>query len=154
MSQKRVLLIAAVLLVVVGAAVVALRDDSSGVAHSEAAEAQARQLELESKGQWGRLWDELHPAQQAVVDRDLFASCAQRSTDSPLVFDDIDFIESFEEPITVAPMDEPVESVALTYRLALGSESVTRTTHQVLVDGTWRWSLISVEDYADGECPI
>lgn len=148
--RRSVLVVAVLALVGIGVAFVVTRD-GGGVDHPDAAEALERQMGYLRKGQWLREWAELHPAQQAEVSSDHFAVCAQDSVE--VQYDDIDVIETYEEQIRVPPLRDPVDSVAITFRVRDGQQTDEGTLHEVEVDGEWKWVLSSTEDYQDGNCP-
>lgn len=109
---------------------------SGGGGDSESAsDALVRQLGYASDGQVGRLWDELHPAQQAVVSRDTYMDCLG---DSAFNADRIRAVEEYDETISVPEVGR-VESKAITVEMRDGDSTDTETFHEVRVDGAWRW---------------
>jgi len=105
-----------------------------------------RHLEHELSGQFGRSWDELHPAHQQVVSRERYARCRAE------LFARADLsaqLESFEVLQTVdAPIDvggTPTASKAVTVRFRIRSNGSTHTgsetLHAVRVAGRWAWIL-------------
>jgi hypothetical protein len=134
---KRWLPIAAV----VGALLAGCGDDGDAAAGSDPPEAAiVRQLGYLSDAQYGRLYDELHPAQQALLSRDEFIQCYSDEVPA-LTIEDIDIGESFEESLTLPGTDQRVDTVALTTEFSAGGSQDTTTFHEIEVDGEWRWML-------------
>jgi hypothetical protein len=68
------------------------------------------------RGQYGRNWESLHPAHQAVVTRDKFDSCNRESNDSTGATKiNIDVEDTYEEPVRVEG-EGMVDSTAVTLR--------------------------------------
>lgn len=108
-----------------------------------------RQLELLSGGDTGALWDELHPAQQAIVPRDLYVRCAPA-----IELTDIKAIrERTETAFQIPGTSERVDAVAVTVEFTVAGTKQTETFHEVEVDGKWRWLLSEPEPFSRGECP-
>ena len=123
----------------------------------DAESAVLRQFDYVDKGQWGKEWEELHPAQQAIVTKSAFVAC--NSEVNPDL--DVEVLESYEESIAM-PEIGIADTVAVTVRIkgnvgvfGLPSET-TDTFHEILVDGEWRWVLqqqSTLDAYAAGICP-
>lgn len=122
-----------------------------GDSDNGAGDAAVNQYEMAIRDQWGRVWDELHPAQQAVVPRDLYDECQSQTRMQDF---DISVDETFEETIDVAELGE-VETTAVTLEFDNGETSQFVTSHLIEVDGEWKWILPSeaVASFASGECP-
>lgn len=102
-----------------------------------------------SRGQSGRLWDELLPADQAVVTRARFVACQQNEGWN---LKRIKVLETYDDPVYVAGKTIPAKAVTV----RVTSDGVTTATmHAVPVNGTWRWVLQPVDRaaYASGKCP-
>jgi hypothetical protein len=127
-----------------------------GAPAESAEDAFRRQLGYASKGQLVRMWDEMHPAQQAVVPRDLFVKC-QGEAWSGVDVRDVDVLETFREKVALPGSSLEVDATALTFRItavvAGRTLSDTDTMHEVAVDGAWRWVASGGDAYAKGECP-
>ncbi len=110
-----------------------------------------RQVTTEfSRGQSGRLWDELHPADQAVVTRARFIACEQNEGFGLRKFK---VLETYAETVDVA--GKPTPSTAVSVQVTSDDGITTATMHAVPVDGTWRW-ILPAADYAAykrGACP-
>jgi hypothetical protein len=128
-----------------------------GGGDSNSAEAAVRrQFDFVDKGQWGRQWEELHPAQQAFVPRERFVECAdERLSGMDIV--SVKVLETFEEESLIPGTDMSVPSTALTveveFKQGLLHNKDTDTVHVFLVDGEWRWVTSDADAYKRGECP-
>lgn len=103
-----------------------------------------------SRGQSGRLWDELIPADQRVVTRARFVACqANEGWD----LKSIKVLETYDDPVVVGAKSLP--SKAVTVRVTSDDGITTATMHAVPVNGKWRWVLQSSDRaaYASGKCP-
>jgi len=116
---------------------------------------QLRLLERTFDGQFGRTWDDLHPGHQAVVTRSRYEDCRSRASagTSPSI-DRIEVKEVYDGPIETEGVPERT-SKAVTVRIVSGADELTDTLHAVLVNGRWRWMLLTedVDTYQAGECP-
>lgn len=136
---------------IIVAALVLAACGSSGSGQESASQALVRHLTFVSKGQYGPEWDELHPAQQAVVPRDKYMQCASEHV-FPIT--DIKATEEYDDTITV-PEAGSVVSRAVTVSYKLKDQTQSQTFHEVKVDGKWRWVLDqkSIDAYKAGTCP-
>ena len=124
-------------------------DDSPS--QETASDAIVRQLQLLSDGDAGALWDELHPAQQAFVPRDLYIRCADEQS---IELSDIKALRERAEPsLAIAGTNLTVPATAVTVEFTFAGTKQTETFHEVDVDGRWRWVLSDPEPYVRGECP-
>lgn len=135
-------------------AVVALTLACGSGASNSADDAVRRQFGYLDKGQWGLQWEEMHPAQQAIVTRECFISdSAEEKTGIEIEVRKI--LETYEEDIEIPGTDLLVPSTAVTLKLevrqGLLSDTITETFHEVLVDGDWRW-LSSNPERISGAC--
>jgi len=109
-----------------------------------------------NRGQWGRSWDLLHPAHQDLIPREHYIQCADEVF-SGLEVDITEFIETYEEDITIPATGQTTASTAITFEAhfsqGLLEDTQTDTVHMIEVDGEWRSILSDPEDYLDGECP-
>lgn len=112
----------------------------------ETAAAFMRRLsEQQIRQQWGRIWEQLHPAHKAILSREHFMTCAgKQETVGAKV--DVDVVDTYEEPVLVKG-EGTVPSTAVTVRYSydnpLTGKKVEQhdTSHAVLVDGEWTWIL-------------
>lgn len=118
---------------------------------SDAGEAAVEQFETAVRGQWGRVWDDLHPEHQAVVSRDQYIDCQQGDTvpESTITVD-----ETFQETLELARLGE-VETTAVTLEFADDDNAEFITVHMVEVDSEWKWVLQgnALDAFEAGECP-
>ena len=123
----------------------------------EAESAILRQFDYVNKGQFGRQWDELHPAHQAIVTKSAFVTC---NDDTNFDFN-VEIVESYEEFVAVAELGE-VDTAAVTVNIegnigAFGLPGETTDTfHEILGDdGEWKWVTTqdTLDAYAAGNCP-
>lgn len=122
-----------------------------GGSGSESASTFVRQLTQEfSRGQAGRLWDDLHPADQAVVTRARFIGC---QSNQGFGLRKLKVLETYEESIPVAGKN--AESTAVSVQVTSDDGITTATLHAVPVDGKWRWILQPADRaaYRRGACP-
>ena len=103
-----------------------------------------------SRGQSGRLWDELLPADQRVVTRAFFVNC---QANEGWNLKSIKVLETYDDPVAIGAKNVP--SKAVTVRVNSDDGITTATMHAVSVNGTWRWVLQSSDRtaYAAGKCP-
>ncbi len=123
---------------------------SGGAGGTQSAAGFVEQVTVQfSRGQSGRLWDELLPADQAVVTRARFVACQQNEGFN---LKSIKVLETYADPVDVEGKSRP--ATAVTVRVT--SDGVTTATmHAVSVNGTWRWILQPVDRaaYKSGKCP-
>ena len=103
-----------------------------------------------SRGQSGRLWDTLHPADQAIVSRARYTACQ-----SNVGFDlkKLQILEAYADSVTIGGKTTPATAVSV--RATSDDGVTTATMHAVSVAGAWRW-VLSPTDYAaykQGKCP-
>jgi hypothetical protein len=110
-----------------------------------------RRITIEfSRGQSGRLWDELLPADQGVVTRARLVEC-QRNEGWNLK--SIKVLETYADPVYVSGKSLPSKAVSV--RVTSDDGVTTATMHAVSVNGGWRWVLQPVDRavYKRGKCP-
>ena len=123
---------------------------SSGTSASSASDFVHQITSEFSRGQAGRLWEELHPAERAVVTRARFVECQQNEGFRLRKFK---VLETYNESVDVAGTPEP--STAVSVQVTSDDGITTATLHAVLVAGKWRW-ILQPADYAAykrGVCP-
>ncbi len=103
-----------------------------------------------SRGQSGRLWDGLLPADQAIVTRARFVAC---QANEGWNLKSIKVLETYDDPVAVGAKSLP--SKAVTVRVTSDDGITTATMHAVQANGKWRWVLQSSDRtaYASGKCP-
>ena len=103
-----------------------------------------------SRGQSGRLWDELLAADQHVVSRARFVEC---QANEGWNLKSIKVLETYDDPVHVGATS--LQSKAVTVRVTSDDGVTTATMHAVSAGGKWRWVLQAADRaaYAGGKCP-
>jgi hypothetical protein len=103
-----------------------------------------------SRGQSGRLWSDLLPADQRIVSRARFVAC---DANEGWNLKSIKVLETYDDPVDVGAKSLP--SKAVTVRVTSDDGVTTATMHAVSVGGKWRWVLQSSDRaaYETGKCP-
>ena len=102
-------------------------------------------------GQYGRVWQTLHPSHQAVASRAEFVACQSQTTPFEGKLE-IEVVETSDEPFRIPGQTSDVPSKAVTLRYTVKvpgvdePQTATSTTHVVAVDGQWRW-ILTPKDY-------
>ena len=138
-------------LALAGAALVVALAAGCGGSSTQSASDFVRRITTEfSRGQSGRLWDELHPADQAVVTRTRFIACERNEGFGLRKFK---VLETYPETVEVA--GKKMSSTAVSVQVTSDDGITTATLHAVPVDGTWRWTLPAADysAYNRGACP-
>jgi hypothetical protein len=104
-------------------------------------------------GDWGAVYDTLHPAQQAVVNRDLFVQCRSQLTAPPYA---VTVTQVGHDKMT-APEIYDRNSWAVLYDLHLeGYESISSRSH-IYDEGsqlTWYMDQPNIDAFRAGRCDI
>jgi hypothetical protein len=137
---------------------------SGQVAAGSAFDAAKRHQALADDGQFGPLWDELVPVQQALVPRDLYLQC--RAKANPPLFhiqwiDNFKLLDAHTEEVTIPGTNVRLASTAMAlsytqhYDYGRQSQDLFGTGHEFAIDGQWRWALsgTSIDAYKSGNCP-
>lgn len=145
-------LVAAALVLATAAAAGGCGGGSGGsTSGSESPAAFVRRVTTEfSRGQSGRLWDELLPADQRIVSRARFVAC------QPNVgwnLRSLKVLETYDDTVHVS--SRTLSSKAVTVRVTSDDGVTTATMHAVPVNGKWRWILAASDRtaYEAGRCP-
>lgn len=114
-----------------------------------ASDAARRQTRFLNDGAFGKQWDELHPAQQANVDKLRYVNCAEALPHSAGT---VVLLNVRDEPITI---DDVPATQATVVVLKTADSRVTTTAREVRVDDRWRWVLANDAYRAlkAGRCP-
>ncbi len=101
------------------------------------------------RGQSGRLWDTLHPADQAVVGRTRYTECQSNAGFDLKKFN---VLETYGETVDVAGKATP--STAVSVQTTSDDGVTTATMHAISLNGSWRWILSPAEyrAYSQGKC--
>ena len=142
---------AAAVLAVLSAAACGGGGGGAGSGGKESAKAFVQRITTEfSRGQTGRLWDELAPADQAIVTRARYAAC---QGNEGFVLKSVKVLDSYSESVDVDGSSE--HSDAVTLQVTSDTGVTTATIHAVPVGGRWHWILSSADRAAfrSGKCP-
>jgi hypothetical protein len=103
-----------------------------------------------SRGQSGRLWDELVPADQAIVSRATFVTC---EGNEGFGLKTMHVLDTYDDPTSIAGTSQP--ATAVTLKVTADDGTTTATMHAISVNGRWHWTLQPAEyaAYAKGKCP-
>jgi hypothetical protein len=103
-----------------------------------------------SRGQSGRLWDQLYPADQALVSRARYVQC---EGNEGFGLKSVKVLDSFPEPVDVNGVSE--HSEAVTVQVTSDDGKTTATVHAISSGGGWRWILSPAQRaaYKSGKCP-
>jgi hypothetical protein len=103
-----------------------------------------------SRGQSGRLWDTLLPADQAVVTRSRYTAC---QSNEGFQLQKFTVLDNYADTIDVDGKTTPATAVSV--QVTSDDGMTTATMHAVSVAGKWRW-ILPAADYAAykrGACP-
>lgn len=129
-------------------------DDDSEETQAGAGDAVDQWIDMLQKGQGGRLYEMLHPAQQEIIPRDQFITC-ERGLDFQI--ENIEIDETYPESVTIPGTNVEAESTAVTFTIQVkageGTRENTQTLHAFNVDGEWRMVMSDPAPYANGQCP-
>jgi hypothetical protein len=103
-----------------------------------------------SRGQSGRLWSTLLPADQAVVSRARYMAC---QSNEGFELQKFKVLETYSDPIVVA--GTTTAATAVSAQVTSDDGLTTVTMHAVSVGGKWRWVLPASDfaAYKRGVCP-
>ena len=120
-------------------------------------------IERSVKGQYGRVWESMHPDHKAVAPRSRWSRCESEQNDDDEGYElaGVDVLEVYDEPLQIPGQSGEVDSKAITVKISVSHPvledpvSVTDTVHAVAVDGEWTWILTpsDYEAFAKGQCP-
>ena len=141
--------------VLAGTAVLAAGCGSGGSGGSQSGAQSAadfvRQVTTQfSRGQSGRLWDELLPSDQRIATRARFLGCQPNEGWS---LKHIKVLETYNDPVYVA--GKPIPAKAVSVQVSSDDGVTTATMHAVSVAGRWHWVLQASDRgaYRAGKCP-
>ena len=103
-----------------------------------------------SRGQSGRLWDTLVPADQAAVSRARYMAC---QSNEGFEIQKFKVLETYADTIDLGGKATP--STAVSVQVTSDDGLTTATMHAVSVRGAWRWTLPAADlaAYRRGTCP-
>ena len=148
MEVARVVIAALLVAVASGCA---LSEDS---ADREAGAAVKRVIEQEYGGDYGTVWDDLHPRHQRLVTRSEYEEC-RRGIDVIGTLESVLILDVRDEPQTVYGLPPRTPAKAVEVRVATDETEFTATYHMVRVGDRWRWVLSdsAARGFARTECP-
>jgi hypothetical protein len=123
----------------------------AGSGGQESAKAFVQRITTEfSRGQSGRLWDELAPADQAIVSRARYTAC---EGNEGFTLRAVKVLDSYSERVEVDGASE--HSDAVTLQVTSDTGVTTATLHAVPISGRLRWILSSADRaaFSSGKCP-
>jgi hypothetical protein len=150
-NTNRGLIGLAVAVVVLATAACGGSGGTAGSGGTESAKAFVQRITTEfSRGQTGRLWNELAPADQAIVSRARYTAC---QGNEGFVLKAVKVLDSYSEPVDVDGASE--HSDAVTLQVTSDTGVTTATIHAVPIGGRWHWILSSADRAAfrSGKCP-
>jgi hypothetical protein len=97
-------------------------------------------LGLSASGQFGRHYDRLHPAQQAIISRDDYIDCANRVRigKPQLGRVEIEVTDTYSDTVRVPGTDQRADATALVVNMRAEDQQETMTMYLALVDSAWR----------------
>jgi hypothetical protein len=110
-----------------------------------------KQLEFAATGNWQRVYQQLHPAQQTVVTQDAFIDCNKNNT---MTLGKVSIAEERRVTVDVPELGE-VKLYEVTLDAVVDGQSVERVMHEIRKGSEWRWDLdrAALDIYREGECP-
>ncbi len=150
MNMHSVRRLAATLVVLATALLVTGCGGGSSSGQGSAADFVSRITTEFSRGQSGRLWDELLHADQRLVTRARFVEC---QANEGWELKSIKVLETYDDPVHVDA--RTLESKAVTLRVSSDDGVTTATMHAVSAGGIWHWVLQAADRtaYTSGRCP-
>jgi hypothetical protein len=129
----------------------ALSEDS---ADHDAGAAIKRVIEEEYVGDYGPVWDDLHPRHQRFVSRAEYEEC-RRGIDVVGTLESVLILDVRDAPLTVYGLQPRTPAKAVEVRVSTDETEFTATYHVVRVDDRWRWVLNdrAARGFARTDCP-
>jgi hypothetical protein len=148
MSVPRILLLALLVALAAGCALSENEQDrTAGVEVKDV-------IEQEYVGDYGTVWDSLHPRHQRLVSRKEYEDC-RRTIDVSGTIESVLVLDVRDEPLTVYGLAPRTPSKAVKVRVTTDEGEYTATYHVVRVGDRWRWVLSdkAARGFARGPCP-
>ena len=129
----------------------ALNEDE---ADHEAGTAVKNVLEREYVGDYGTVWDRLHPRHQRFVTREEYEEC-RRGIDVAGTLETVLILDVQDEPLNVYGLRPRTPSKAVEVRVTTDENEYTATYHVVPMREDWRWVLSdrAARGFARTDCP-
>jgi hypothetical protein len=118
-----------------------------------------RLYEYLSNGQYGRMWELLHPVHQEAAPRSRLLDCYEQVGGLTGELQDVEIVEVYDEPVLVPGTNAEVPSKAVTTKVTFsaGGEEFTETdtSHAIPLNGEWVWILSppAYRAFKAGSCP-
>ena len=111
-------------------------------------------IEQEYVGDYGTVWDTLHPRHQRLVSRKAYEDC-RRTIDVKGTIESVLILDVRDQPLTVYGLRPRTPSKAVKVRVTTDEGGYTATYHVVRVGDRWRWVLSdqAARGFARGPCP-
>jgi hypothetical protein len=129
----------------------ALSDDTT---EHDAGAAAKQVVEGEYVGDYGPVWDDLHPRHQRLVSRTEYEEC-RRSIDVVGTLESVLILDVHDAPLTVFGLPSRTPAKAVEVRVSTDETQFTATYHVVRVGDRWRWVLNdrAARGFARSDCP-
>jgi hypothetical protein len=144
-------LIGATALLAVGSAAGCGGSGGGGAGGKESAPVFVQRITTEfARGQSGRLWDQLAPADQAIVSRARYTAC---QGNEGFTLKSVKVLDSYSEAVEIDGASE--RSDAVTLQVTSDSGVTTATIHALPTGGGWHWILSAADRaaFSAGKCP-
>jgi hypothetical protein len=112
-------------------------------------------------GQYGRVWQTLHPRYQQVVSQSFWTACKRRIAAKSVGLVVRDFRVTGSRPATITlpllgRLHVTAVRASLTFRYQGQTQTVTQTNYYVKVGGAWKgfWTLGDFRAYQAHRCPV
>jgi hypothetical protein len=148
MAVARIVIAALFLATIAGCA---LSEDSGD---HDAGAAIKRVVEEEYVGDYGPVWDDLHPRHQRLVSRTEYEEC-RRGIDVLGTLESVLILDVRDAPLTVYGLPSRTPAKAVEVRVSTDETEFTATYHVVRVGDSWRWVLNdrAARGFARTDCP-
>jgi hypothetical protein len=148
MSLARILILAAAVLLSAGCALSEDEQDRSAGA------AVKQVIENEYVGNYGTVWDTLHPRHQRFVTRPEYEEC-RRGIDVQGTIESVLVLSVRDATLNVFGLPPNTPAKAVRVRVTTDETEYTATYHVVKVGDQWRWVLTdqAARGFARGPCP-
>jgi hypothetical protein len=111
-------------------------------------------LEREYGGDYGTVWDSLHPRHQRLVTRQEYEEC-RRGIDVVGTIESVLILDVRDEPLVIYGLRPRTPSKAVKVRVTTDESEYTASYHVVRVGDRWRWVLTdrAARGFARSDCP-